>query len=155
MGRPKNIILLVSSSEFRMSLRTFLFETKGYAVVKATTASEALELIEASPVDCPGAIDVVVAELELGSSRKRDPAVDGNQLALLVRRIRPDIRTLLISVESACFANDSHADVFLTKDNAVPAEVMERLRALVVRKRGPKKSSQPIAAASIDAREIA
>ena len=46
--RPKKTILCVDDNEQILSVRTFLLETRGYRVIAATNAQQALEFVEQS-----------------------------------------------------------------------------------------------------------
>jgi hypothetical protein len=59
---------------------------------------------------------------------------------------------MIISGTVAGYDRAGRADVFLPKGACSPAELLERVRVLVARKRGPRKSvfhlsNQPVAAA--------
>ena len=48
---------------------------------------------------------------------------------------------MIVSGTVNAFDRAVHADVFLPKGASSPAEMIERIRVLVARKRGPKKAS--------------
>jgi two-component system response regulator CpxR len=141
--RPKKTILCVDDNEQVLSVRTFLLETRGYRVIAVTTAQQALELVEQS---LPGSLDLLLCDLIM-------PQMDGNELVRRAKQLHPGLPAMIVSGTVNAFDRAVHADVFLPKGAASPAEMIERIRVLVARKRGPKKatihtSSQPAGVAS-------
>ena len=127
--RPKKVILCVDSNEHTLACRTFLLETRGYRVVALNTSHAALDHLEAS---LPGTVDLLLCDLMM-------PVMDGAELVRRARDLRPGLPTLLISGTVTAFERGSAADSFLPKGASSSAELLERVRILVARKRGPKK----------------
>lgn len=127
--RPRKIILCVDNNEQTLAVRSFLLETKGYRVVPMTTSQAALEWLEGS---APGGVDLLLSDLLL-------PQMDGAELVRRARELRPGLPTLLISGTVTAFERGAAADAFLPKGASSPVELLERVRVLVARKRGPKK----------------
>ena len=128
--RPKKTILCVDDNEQILSVRTFLLETRGYRVVCALTPHEAIEQIERAT---PGSIDLLLCDLLM-------PQMDGNELVRRAKQLHPGIPAMIVSGTVNAFDRAVCADVFLPKGASSPAEMIERIRILVARKRGPKKS---------------
>jgi two-component system response regulator CpxR len=131
--RPKKTILCVDDNEQVLSVRTFLLETRGYRIVTATTAQEALEVLERS---LPGSLDLILCDLLM-------PQMDGNELVRRAKQLHPGLPAMIVSGTVNAFDRALHADVFLPKGACSPAEMIERIRVLVARKRGPKKAVAP------------
>jgi CheY-like chemotaxis protein len=131
--RPKKTILCVDDNEQVLSVRTFLLETRGYRIVAVNTAQEALEVLERS---LPGTLDLVLCDLLM-------PQMDGNELVRRAKELHPGLPAMIVSGTVNAFDRALHADVFLPKGASSPAEMIERIRVLVARKRGPKKSTIP------------
>lgn len=129
--RPKKVILCVDDNEQTLSVRKFLLETRGYRVIAASTAHEALEHVDSKS---SGEIDLLLCDLVM-------PQMDGVELIRRAREIKPGIPTLMVSGTVASFERGNGADVFLPKGACSPVELLERVRVLVARKRGPKKGS--------------
>jgi two-component system, OmpR family, response regulator CpxR len=129
--RPKKTILCVDNNEQALSVRTFLLETRGYRVIAAHTSHEALEVIERS---LPGTIDLILCDLIM-------PLMDGNELVRRAKQLHPSLPAMIVSGTVNAFDRAIHADVFLPKGASSPAEMIERIRVLVARKRGPKKAA--------------
>jgi two-component system, OmpR family, response regulator CpxR len=65
--------------------------------------------------------------------------MDGNELVRRAKQLHPCLPAMIVSGTVNAFDRAVHADVFLAKGVASPAEMIERIRILVARKRGPKK----------------
>ena len=133
--RPKKTIVCVDDNEHILSVRTFLLETRGYRVIALTNPQEALEVIARS---LPGSLDLLLADLMM-------PQMDGNELVRRAKNLHPQLPALIVSGTVAAYDRAGQADIFLPKGACTPAELLERVRILVARKRGPKKYSLPSA----------
>jgi len=131
--RPKKTILCVDDNEQVLSVRTFLLVTRGYRVITANNSQEALEVLERS---LPGTLDLIVCDLLM-------PQMDGNELVRRAKQLHPGLPAMIVSGTVNAFDRALHADVFLPKGASSPAEMIERIRVLVARKRGPKKAIAP------------
>ena len=131
--RPKKTILCVDDNEQVLSVRTFLLETRGYRIIAANSAQEALEVLERS---VPGTLDLILCDLLM-------PQMDGNELVRRAKQLHPGLPAMIVSGTVNAFDRALHADVFLPKGACSPAEMIERIRVLVARKRGPKKAASP------------
>lgn len=128
--RPKKVILCVDDNDQVLSVRKFVLETRGYRVLTANTAEQALELYER------GNVDLVIADLVM-------PHCNGNDLILRLKEIAPWVPAVLLSGSIKQFDLASRADAFLPKGACSPQELLERVRVLLIRKRGPKKTLIP------------
>ena len=133
--RPKKTILCVDDNEHVLSVRTFLLETRGYRVIALTNPHEALEVIARS---LPGSLDLLLTDLMMAQ-------MDGNELVRRAKNLHPQLPALIVSGTVAAYDRAGQADIFLPKGACTPAELLERVRILVARKRGPKKYSLPSA----------
>jgi two-component system response regulator CpxR len=124
--RPKKTILCVDDNEQALSVRKFLLETRGYRVLTAGSGERALELFR------EGGIDLVLSDLVM-------PYMDGNELVRRMKEMAPDVPTILLSGTVKAFDRANRADAFLPKGACSPVELLERVRIMVARKRGPKK----------------
>ncbi len=139
--RPRKTIMCVDSNEQVLSVRKFLLETRGgYRVIACASAPEALEILQTTS---PGAIDLLLADLLL-------PQMDGNELVRRAKHLLPGLPTLLVSGTVNSFERASAADAFLPKGASTPAEILDRIRLLVARKRGPKKQVQSVTAPQME-----
>ena len=139
--RPRKTILCVEDNEQILSIRKFLLETRGYRVLAMSCAAEALELLSTA---APGTIDLLLSDVIM-------PQMDGNELVRRAKQMHPGLPALLVSGTVASFDRAAAADAFLPKGGCTPAEVLDRIRILVARKRGPKKQAQAVVSPAQDA----
>jgi two-component system response regulator CpxR len=130
--KPKRTILCVDDSEQSLSIRKVMLETRGYRVITCTGGEQALERFK------KGGIDLVLTDLTM-------PGMDGNKLIEEIKSISPQTPVILLSGKVKFYDRDSKADVFLPKGMYAPVELLERIRVLLVRKRGPKRAQPHIA----------
>jgi two-component system response regulator CpxR len=124
--RPRKTILCVDDNEQALSVRKFMLETRGYRVLTAHTSADALEIFAA------GNVDLVLSDLIM-------PQMDGNELVRRMKSIAPEVPTIILSGSVKNFERASSADAFLPKGACTPLEVLERIRVMIARKRGPRK----------------
>jgi len=140
--KPKKTILCVEDNEQYLSIRKVLLETRGYRVVACSTGAQALEAF------ARGGVDLVLTDLVIPGG------IDGSQLITQIKTISPQVPAILISGRVKIYERDSLADVFLPKGMYQPVDLLERIRLLLVRKRGPKRlidhtGAPPAAQASV------
>ncbi len=111
-----------------------MLETRGYRVVTCTSGQEALEQFK------QGGVDLVLTDLIM-------PGLDGGKLIDAVKTLSPQTPAILLSGKVRIYDRDTRADVFLPKGMYAPAELLERIRLLLVRKRGPKRAQTSTQAA--------
>jgi len=132
--RPKKSILCVDDNEQILSVRKFFLETRGcYRVLTAADAHQALDLLRST---APGALDLLLCDLLM-------PQMDGNELVRRAKQLHPGLPTMIVSGTVTSFDRACAADVFLPKGASSPSEMLERIRVLVARKRGPRKVIAP------------
>jgi two-component system, OmpR family, response regulator CpxR len=125
--KPKRTILCVDDNEQLLSIRKVMLETRGYRVLAFSDAQQALQRFS------QGGIDLVLTDLVM-------PGIDGSKLIEAVKDLSPETPAILISGKAKIYEQESVADVFLAKGMYVPADLLERVRLLLVRKRGPKRA---------------
>jgi CheY-like chemotaxis protein len=129
--KPKRTILCVDDNEQSLSIRKVLLETRGYRVIICHDAEEALARFR------KGGIDLVLSDLMM-------PGIDGAKLIEQIKALSPRTPAILLSGKVRIYDQNTQADVFLPKGMHAPAELLERIRLLLVRKRGPSRSrAQP------------
>jgi len=128
--KPKRTILCVDDNEQSLSIRKVMLETRGYRVVSCASGREALDIFK------KGGIDLVVTDLVM-------PGVDGTQVIDEIKTVSPQTPAILLSGKAKIYDHNTRADVFLPKGMYAPAELLERIRLLLVRKRGPKRIMPP------------
>ena len=125
--KPKRTILCVEDNEQALSIRKIMLETRGYRVLAFSSGQEALERFR------KGGIDLVLTDLIM-------PGLDGARLIDEIKGISPQTPAILVSGRVRMCDRDTRADVFLPKGSYAAVDLLERIRVLLVRKRGPKKS---------------
>jgi CheY-like chemotaxis protein len=132
--RPKKIILCVDDNEQELSVLKFMLATNGYRVVSATNGQEAIGIFAGTPVD------LVLADYAM-------PQMDGNQLVDRLKQIAPHVPMILLGDLQKMGSEIHAADALLAKKNCSTQELLERIRLMSARKRGPRKGTQRLAAA--------
>ena len=103
-----------------------MLETRGYRVIVCTSGEEALEVFRS------GGIDLVLTDLMM-------PGMNGDELAKHVKQVSPETPIILFSGKVTVYDQTTQADVFLPKGMYAPVELLERIRLLLIRKRGSKR----------------
>ena len=125
--RPKKTILCVDDNEQTLSIRKFFLETRGYRVLTAASSQEAIHIFSSSSVD------LVLTDLGL-------PQMDGNALIGRLKEISHDVPMILVSDQVRAGERPHRADAFLGKGCCSSADLLERIRVMSARKRGPRKA---------------
>jgi CheY-like chemotaxis protein len=125
--KPKRTILCVDDNEQSLSIRKVMLETRGYRVIACLNGEDALARFK------KGGIDLVLADLIM-------PGLDGARLIEEIKGLSPRTPAILLSGKVRIYERDTQADVFLPKGMYAPAELLERIRLLLVRKRGPTRA---------------
>ncbi len=128
--KAKKTILCIDDNEQSLSIRKVMLETRGYRVVCCTNGQQALEVFQ------QGGIDLVLTDLVM-------PGLDGTELIERIKELAPQTPAILFSGKIKVYERDTRADVFLPKGMYAPVELLERIKLLLIRKRGPKRSVRP------------
>lgn len=128
--KVKKTILCVDDHEQSLSIRKLILETRGYRVIACTGGEQALVAFN------DGGVDLVLTDLIM-------PGMSGNDLVERIKQLSPGTPVILFSGQVKIYDQDTLADIFLPKGMYSPAELMERIRLLLVRKRGPKRATLP------------
>lgn len=119
--RPKKRILLVDTNHDRMGCMRFLLDTHGYAVLSASTARQAEEIIENAEIELMFTIWPI-----------KDPALEA-----LLRKANDTLHVpwLLSSLHqpTGIWPGDGYVIGISSS-----AEILERVKSMSARKRGPK-----------------
>lgn len=126
--RPKKTILCVDDNEQSLSIRKIMLETRGYRVVACTSSTDALEIFRG------GGVDLVLSDLLM-------PGLDGAALVAKIKDASPETPAILFSGKIKAYEKETRADLFLPKGMYAPAELLERIRLLLVKRRGPKRTA--------------
>ncbi len=123
--RPKKVILCLDSDEDDLGILAFLLETSGYRAVKSSCVSEAVNVLMRTPVE----LMIVSATIQI------DDAITAVRI---LKGICPHTPLILL-----CHRGDL-GDKFHLADMAISrscssAELLERIKIMSGRKRGPRK----------------
>jgi len=129
--RPKKTILCVDDNEQALSIRKVMLETRGYRVLTCTNGQQALEIFQ------KGGVDLLLSDLVMPGG------LDGADLVKRVKELSPETPAILFSGKIRVYDQDTRADVFLPKGMYAPVELLERIRILLIKKRGPKRTVKP------------
>ena len=129
--RPKKVILCVDDNEQSLSIRKFMLETRGYRVLAAASGREALEAFQQA-----GTVDLVLADLLM-------PEMDGAEVIRVLKELAPEVPMILISGKVRMYEKNTVADIFLPKGTYPAVELLEKIRILLIKKRGPRKLTSP------------
>ncbi len=126
--RPKKVILCVDDNEQELSVLKFMLITNGYKVVSASTGQEAIELFSETQVD------LVLSDYGM-------PQMNGDQLTERLKQLAPHVPMLLLGDPQKMGGEVHAADVVLAKKNCSTQELLERIKVMSARKRGPRKGT--------------
>jgi two-component system, OmpR family, response regulator CpxR len=126
--RPKKIILCVNDNEQELSVMSFMLNTNGYRVVPATNGLEAIELFSGMQVD------LVLADYTM-------PQMNGNQLVNRLKQIASHVPMILLGDPQSMGGQIHVADALIAKKQCSPQDLLERVKIMSARKRGPRKGA--------------
>ena len=114
------------ADENELSVTKFMLETHAYRVLDVQTGIEAIAAFKEN------FIDLVIADTELAKP------YHGQRLVKQLKEITPDVPMALLvgsyEINTLC----AYADTLWLR-NTTPADLLDRIRTITVRKRGPKK----------------
>ncbi len=122
----KKTILCVDDEQ-SLSIQKVTLQTRGYRVMTCNTAIEAMEIFNR------GSVDLVLSNVTLPDSSATD----------LVERIKahsPEIPVILLSGQMRIFHTNAPVDLLLRNGTYAQAELLERIRLLLIKRRGPRRA---------------
>jgi two-component system, OmpR family, response regulator CpxR len=126
--RPKKIILCVNDNEQELSVMSFMLNTNGYRVVPATNGLDAIELFSG-----------MLADLVLTDHAM--PQMNGSQLVNRLKQIASHVPMILLGDPQSMGGQIHAADALIAKKQCSPQELLERIKVMSARKRGPRKGT--------------
>jgi two-component system response regulator CpxR len=130
--RPKKVILLVNADEAQLGMQRFMLETRGFHVLMALDVADALILHAREVVD-------LVLGFAGKHGRSRGP-LDWNALCRSIK-VDPLLSTPILLVGPKLNADELYnADGVVVDERVSTVELMERVRLMAARKRGPRKA---------------
>lgn len=135
--RPKKIILCVDDNEQDLSVMAFMLTTNGYKVIAATSGQEAIGIFAET------AVDLVLADCSVRQ-------MSGGHLIDQLKQVGSHVPMILLG-DPQKIGSDLHAaDLLITKKSCSSLELLERVKAMSTRKRGPRKGSIRITTPPVD-----
>jgi|SRR5579863_1129177 len=126
--RPKKIILCVDDNENELSILKFTLATHGYRVVSANSGQEAIGIFADTTPD-----------LVLSNYAMRP--MNGDQLVNHLKQISAHVPMILLGDPQKMGDQLHGADALLPKKTCSPHDLLERVKAMSARKRGPRKGA--------------
>ena len=128
--RPRKVILILDSNEQQLSVLACILYVNGYRVLKASTEQEAITTFSAAPLR-----DLVVIDEGDG------PKFPGRTAARKIKAIRQWV-PMLILVNPSCEPGlHPELDAFLARRSLSSFELLEMVKLMSARKRGPRKGT--------------
>jgi CheY-like chemotaxis protein len=125
--RHKKSILLVGNNDQELSILRYLLETRSfYRVISASEPLEAIDLFVGTP------LHLVIADLFMAK-------MSGEELTRKLKQINPFVQIMLRGDPLRALRMSHEADALVSKKTA-PGDLLERIRIMTARKRGPKRS---------------
>ena len=134
--RPKKVILCVDDNEQELSVLKFMLSTNGYRVISATNGHDAIGIFSDT------AVDLVLSDYGM-------PQMNGDQLLNRLKQIASHIPMILLGDPQKMGDHMHAADALLAKKNCSPQELLERIKVMSARKRGPRKGSTRVVHAQL------
>jgi CheY-like chemotaxis protein len=131
--RPKKVILCVDDNEQDLSVLSFMLTTNGYRIMPALTAQEAIGMFSELQ------IDLVLADYAM-------PQMNGAQLVKRLKQIAGHVPMILLGDPQTVGDEIHEADAVLAKKNCSSLDLLERIKVMSARKRGPRKGTHRVAA---------
>ena len=126
--RPRKIIVYVSDKENDLSIAKFMLETNGFRVLTARYLHEAVGHVKDYMVD------LVLVDYEM-------KPFDGAKVVQKLKQIAPYIPMILLGDPVKMGDKIHSGDALLAKKSVSAAELLERIKVMSARKRGPRKGS--------------
>jgi len=130
--RPKKVILCVDDNEQDLSVLKFMLSTNGYRVLSAANGQDAVGIFSENQ------IDLVLADYSM-------PQMNGCQLVERLKQIAAHVPMIVLGDPQKMAGEMHSADALLAKKNCSSQELLERIKVMSARKRGPRKGSQRLA----------
>jgi two-component system response regulator CpxR len=125
----KKTILCVDDEQ-RLSIHKLTLETRGYRVLACHNGADAMKLIARRSVD------LVLSNLEL-------PDMSSSALANQVKAHAPETPVVLLSSRQRVIHSCAPADLLLREGAYSPADLLEQIRLLLIKRRGPRRMATP------------
>jgi len=126
--RPEKVILCVDDNEQELSVLTYTLSINGYRVLSALNAQQAIGLF------ADHAVDLVLSDFGM-------PQMNGSQLVGRLKQMAQHVPMILLGDPQKMGSDIHAADALLTKRSCTSHELLEKIKQMSARKRGPRKGS--------------
>jgi CheY-like chemotaxis protein len=127
--RPKKVLLYVDDNERALSVDKFMLETNGYRVLAAANGQEAIAIFATAPQ-----IDLVLVKATMSQ-------MNGCQLIERLKGMQNHVPMILLHTGAAASDEPHAADAVIARKSCSTQELLERVKVMSARKRGPRKGS--------------
>lgn len=134
--RPKKMILCVDDNEQELSVLRFMLMTNGYRVVAANNGHDAIGIFADNEVD------LVLSDYTM-------PQMNGDQLVIRLKEMASHVPMILLGDPQKVGDQLHGADALLPKKSCSPHELLERIKVMSARKRGPRKGTLRMTASQL------
>jgi CheY-like chemotaxis protein len=124
--RPKKIILCVNDNEQELSVMSFMLSTHGYRVLAAGNSRDAVDLFASHLVD------LVLADGTMAQT-------SGDHLLRQLKGMASHVPMILLCDPQKINGQPHAADALLARKNCTSQDLLERVKIMSARKRGPRK----------------
>jgi DNA-binding response OmpR family regulator len=124
--RPKKVILLLLANEQELSATSYMLGINGYIALQAANAAEAVAIFSKT------AINLVIVDFDI-------TPVDGNALVKQLKKIASHVPMILVGDLEAMSGKFHQADALLPKKGVSTFDLLERIKIMIARRRGPRK----------------
>ena len=126
--RPRKVILCVNDNEIELSVLSYMLDVNGFHVLQASSGEEAIQIFSAYN------IELVLADYAM-------PKMDGCTLIAKLKQIASYVPMILLGDPASMGGKIHLADALLAKKQTTNAELLERIKVMSARKRGPRKGT--------------
>jgi two-component system, OmpR family, response regulator CpxR len=130
--RPKKVILCVDDNEQELSVLKFMLITNAYRVLSASNAQEAIAIVASGQ------------QIDLGLIDAQMPQMNGVQLVERLKRMTPHVPMVLLGDTPTAGGEIHLADAALTRKNCSTMELLDLIKKMSQRKRGPRKGARAV-----------
>lgn len=127
--RPRKVILCVDDEEQELSVLKYVLETNGYRIFTAMSGAQAVGVFIANPVD------LVLVDFNM-------PDMDGIETIRQLKAIGNHIPMILLGDPVKLADMLSYADALLSKKGLTAIELLDSIKVMSARKRGPRKGTR-------------
>ena len=131
--RPKKLVLLAGADELSQSVLAYMLKTNAYRVITAASGQEAIEAFRKNGAD------IVLADVVM------EP-MDGIKLTSKLKQMASHVPMILLGDPQQMSGAIYSADALLNKRMVLPAELLDRIKIMSARKRGPRPIQKPVPA---------